>query len=70
MLKVLLWLRMHNLRYYGGVQINIQHLEQVLEDDVPMEICSLIIHSSDEGLVDEKSLGYVSEAIGEGYHFQ
>ncbi|KAI0251532.1 hypothetical protein BJV78DRAFT_1210421 [Lactifluus subvellereus] len=60
-LEALLWLRTHNSTYYGTVQIDGQRLAQIPEDDVPTEIVLISRHRLDEGLLDQKNSGYVSE---------
>ena len=60
-LAALLWLKTHNSRYYGGIQINSDRLTRLPEDDVPIEIALIIRNSSDEGLINQENSGYVPE---------
>jgi len=63
--RALNWLRANNPKYYGGVVISQQQLDQLPEDDVPDEILGVIRQSSDTGLIDQESSGYVrTDEIG------
>ena len=57
--RALEWLKANNPKYYGGVVISQQQLDQLPEDDVPDEILGVIRQSNDTGLVDQESSGYV-----------
>ena len=63
--RVLGWLKAKNIKYYGDVVIGQKQFDQLAEDDVPDEIIGVIRQSSDVGLVDQESSGYVqTEDIG------
>jgi hypothetical protein len=57
----LLWLKENNTRYYGSVEIDEQRLVELPEDGVPDEISSIVRQSTDEGLVDQESEGYIPQ---------
>jgi len=57
--RALNWLKVNNPKYYGGVVISQQQLDQLPEDDVPDEILGVIRQSNDTGFVDQESSGYV-----------
>ena len=63
--RALTWLKDNNPKYYGDIVIGASELDQLPEDDVPDEILGVIRQSTDEGLVDQESSGYVrTEDIG------
>ena len=63
--RALTWLKENNPKYYGDITIGTSELDQLPEDDVPDEILGVIRQSTDEGLVDQESSGYVrSDDIG------
>src|SRR5271163_1610470 len=47
--EALCWLRQHNPKYYGSIQIDLHRLHALPEDDVPVEVMSVIRRSSDVG---------------------
>lgn len=55
----LCWLKANNQKYYGDIEIDPERLCRLPEDDVPIEILSVIRQSDDTGLVDQESAGYV-----------
>lgn len=57
--RALTWLKENNPKYYGDIVISAGELDQLPEDDVPDEILGVIRQSTDEGLVDQESSGYV-----------
>ena len=57
--EALIWLKGHNQKYYGNIEIDSNQLRLLLEDGVPLEIASTMRHSTDEGLIEEESLPYV-----------
>ena len=57
--RALTWLKENNPKYYGDINISADELNQLPEDDVPDEILGVIRQSTDEGLVDQESSGYV-----------
>jgi hypothetical protein len=58
------WLKANN-RYYADIDINTERLTELPEDDVPEEILSVVRQSTDIGLVDQESAGYVPQHDGE-----
>ena len=56
--EALRWLKANNQKYYGDIQIDPERLRGLPEDDVPIEILSVIRQSDDTGLVDQESAGY------------
>jgi len=57
--EALHWLKSNNPKYYGHIEIDCNHMEQLPEDDVPLEVLGVVHQSSDAGLVDQESDGYV-----------
>ena len=57
--RALTWLKENNPKYYGDIVIGGSELDQLPEDDVPDEILGVIRQSTDEGLIDQESSGYV-----------
>lgn len=57
--RALAWLKENNPKYYGDIVISTDELNRLPEDDVPDEILGVIRQSTDEGLVDQESSGYV-----------
>ncbi len=70
----LLCLKQINPKYYGKVVIDEERLRSLPEDDVPSEIADVVRHSSDIGIIDQESAGYVpvdedeAETLGEFCH--
>jgi len=52
-LEALVWLKDHNPKYYGDVIIDAERLSALPEDDVPLEISSIVRQSTDLGIVDQ-----------------
>jgi hypothetical protein len=59
--EALAWLKANNPRYYGNVEIDEGRLAQLPEDEVPDEILSIVRQSTDEGMVDQESDGYIPQ---------
>lgn len=57
--RALVWLKTHNPRYYGDVDIDPSRLERLPEDDVPLEIEAIVRQNEDGLIVDQESQGYV-----------
>lgn len=57
--EALRWLKQHNPKYYGNIKISDSRIQQLPDDDVPEEISSLVRQSTDTGIVDQESEGYV-----------
>jgi len=53
-----MWLKCHN-KIYKDIMISNEHLSSLPEDDVPMEILSIIRHETDASLMQKESAGYV-----------
>ncbi|KIJ13524.1 hypothetical protein PAXINDRAFT_13640 [Paxillus involutus ATCC 200175] len=64
--EALQWLKEHNAKYYGNIEISVSRIESLPEDDVPQEITSIIRQSDDVGIVDQESEGYVPVDDNEG----
>lgn len=56
--KALLWLKANNC-YYQNLAVDKEHLSQLPEDDVPIEIESTFHQCDDDGVVDQESAGYI-----------
>ncbi|KAJ6543482.1 hypothetical protein B0H10DRAFT_2389367 [Mycena sp. CBHHK59/15] len=63
---VLSWLKQNNLKYYGNIKIDAARIAALPEDDVPWEIMSLVRQSTDTGIIDQESAGYVPQHDSEG----
>jgi len=61
----LVWLKTNNPKYYGHIEIDANRLQQLPEDDVPIELTSIIRHSSDTGIIEQESAGYVPVEEGD-----
>ncbi|KIK21584.1 hypothetical protein PISMIDRAFT_103835 [Pisolithus microcarpus 441] len=59
--EALQWLKKHNPKYYGEVEINNERLHELPEDDIPLEISSIIKQSEDVGIIEEESEGYIPQ---------
>jgi len=57
--EALRWLKNNNPKYYGGIEIDGRRIAQLPEDDVPVEVLGIVRQSTDTGLVDQESAGYV-----------
>ncbi|KAF8145651.1 hypothetical protein K438DRAFT_1735322 [Mycena galopus ATCC 62051] len=51
--------RTNNPKYYGHIQIDEARLRALPEDDMPLAITSVIRQSTDTGIIDQESDGYV-----------
>ncbi|KAK7055633.1 hypothetical protein R3P38DRAFT_2848150, partial [Favolaschia claudopus] len=52
------WLKENNPKYYGDIRIDMTRVAALPEDDVPLEITSIVRQSTDTGIVDQESDGY------------
>lgn len=52
-------MKQHNPKYYGDIEISDSRIQQLPDDGVPEEISSLVCQSTDTGIVDQESEGYV-----------
>jgi len=59
-LQVLLWLKRHNPKYYGDTEIDSECLQSLPEDDVPDEVLGVVRQSTDVGILDQESAGYLA----------
>ncbi|KAF8195697.1 hypothetical protein K438DRAFT_1968205 [Mycena galopus ATCC 62051] len=57
--RALCWLKTNNPKYYGHIQIDEARLRALPEDDMPLAITSVIRQSTDTGIIDQESDGYV-----------
>lgn len=55
------WLKANNKKYYGNITISEEVINMLPEDDVPVELLSIIRQSHDVGIVDQESAGYVAQ---------
>ena len=60
-LLALRWLKANNSKYYGTVEIDSTRIDSLPNDDVPIELLSVVRQSTDIGVVDQESAGYVPE---------
>ena len=58
-LEALVWLKVNDPKYYGHINIDADRLCQLPEDDIPIEITTIVRQSTDEGLILQESAGYV-----------
>lgn len=64
-LSALQWLKLNNPKYYGDVTIDQGCIESLPEDDIPVELLSIIRQSTDVQIVNQESAGYVPEHGGD-----
>ncbi|KAJ7815771.1 hypothetical protein B0H14DRAFT_2603094 [Mycena olivaceomarginata] len=57
--RALGWLKAFNPKYYGHIKIDDGRIQALPEDDVPLAITSVIRQSTDTGIIDQESDGYV-----------
>lgn len=57
--EALRWLKEHNPKYYGDIDINSDRLRLLPDDDIPEEILSVVRQSSDVDVVDQEGAGYI-----------
>lgn len=53
------WLKIHNTKYYGNINLSQENLYELPEDDVPEEVVALVRHSTKLGVMEEENAGYV-----------
>ena len=53
------WLKENNFKYYENIVLDSQRLGALPEEDIPQEIINVVHQSTDVGIVDQKSNGYV-----------
>jgi hypothetical protein len=52
-------LKNNNPKYYGSVDIDMNRIMDLPEDDIPVEITSVIRQSEDTGAINQEEGGYV-----------
>jgi hypothetical protein len=57
--EALRWLKGNNPKYYGDVEIDANRIEALPVGEVPPEILSVVRQSTDTGIIDQESDGYV-----------
>jgi hypothetical protein len=57
--RALMWLKVHNPKYYGDIEISETNLAAYPADDVPLEILAITQQNTDVGVVEQESAGYV-----------
>jgi hypothetical protein len=57
----LAWLKVHNPKYYGGIEISDERLQELPEDDIPNEINSIVRHCTETSVLDQEGSGYVPD---------
>ncbi|KAL6303863.1 hypothetical protein BKA93DRAFT_852784 [Sparassis latifolia] len=65
--RALEWLKQHNPRYYGDIEIDMERLSRLPLDDVPEEILALIRQETDIDVIDRESAGAIVEEEGDNY---
>ena len=58
------WLKANNTKYYGSIDIDMTRIANLPEDDVPVEITSVIRQSEDIGAINQEHGGYVPDHSG------
>lgn len=68
--EALRWLKYNNSKYYGDIVIDGSRIQSLPDDDVPDELLGIMRQSTDEGLVEQESAGYVPTEDADGaQHF-
>ena len=71
MAEALQWLKDNNSKYYSDIEISTSCLQNLPEDDVPEEFFGLVRQSTETGIIDQESDGYIpvnkEAAIGQGF---
>jgi hypothetical protein len=62
-LDALLWLKIHNQKYYGEMDIDNATLNALPNNDVPVEVMSVIQQSTDVELLDTDHNGYAPTSL-------
>lgn len=64
--EALRWLKENNPTYYGDIEISPERIQLLPEDDIPPEVENLVRQTTETGVVDQESNGYVpdDEPIG------
>ncbi|KAM6490374.1 hypothetical protein JOM56_014138, partial [Amanita muscaria] len=53
------WLKENNPKYYGNIEIDPERMCLLPQDDVPEELLGSVRQTTDTGLIDQESAGYV-----------
>ncbi len=65
--EALRWLKVHNPKYYGDIQIQNARLDLLPLDDVPHEILDMVRQDETSGAAERESAGYVPDGLeGDG----
>ncbi|KIK22944.1 hypothetical protein PISMIDRAFT_101567 [Pisolithus microcarpus 441] len=67
--EALQWLKKNNPKYYSAIEISNEHLGDLPEDDVPMEIIIVIRQMDDVGIIEQESERYVPQDDDESVSF-
>jgi hypothetical protein len=67
--RALLWLKTHNPKYYSQIEVSEARLQELPDDDVPLEIQSIICETTDTSMVEAETTGYVRETEDNGIRF-
>ncbi|KAH9958183.1 hypothetical protein BGW80DRAFT_1256941 [Lactifluus volemus] len=54
-MEALVWLKRHNKKYYGNIEIDPTRLDRLPQDGIPEEIVTTIRHNNDEELIEQES---------------
>ena len=57
--EALYWLKENNLKYYGDIVIDGSRIRSLPHNDMPDEVLSITCQSTDVGIIDKESEGYV-----------
>ena len=64
--QALIWLKENNPKYYGEIELSPERLSELPENDIPLEVTSIVKENRDVDVVDEESGGYVRETSDVG----
>ncbi|KAG6876242.1 hypothetical protein C0993_004755, partial [Termitomyces sp. T159_Od127] len=59
--EALQWLKNYNTKYYEDIVIDGEHIQALPEDNVPVEITSIVHQSEDTEIINQESADYVSD---------
>lgn len=59
--KALQWLKDNNSDYYGDIVIDTDRLCRLPDDDIPPEIMMTVHQTTDNGVMDQESAGYIPQ---------
>jgi hypothetical protein len=49
----------NNSKYYGDIEISASRIQNLPEDDIPEEFLGIVRQSTETGIIDQESDGYV-----------